>query len=410
MLNFMEWLFMEKKMSSSILYIGNFDLQDINAAGKRVLNNSFALERLGYSIFLIGKSLQKSKNNSQIKYGEKIFFTTFPNYNRLNFICYFFWLLKFLHKKKISPDVIIQYGSPSFSFFSVLIYIWGKINRIPIVVDIVEWHISMHNSFLFNILKNFDEWLTMFLFNRFSDGMIVISSFLLKYYEKKVKHIVIIPPLVEKYNKPYESSNEVKQIIYAGIPFRLGYLVKTKSQVKDRLDIIIKTISMLNKIKEKVQLHIYGMSREDYLLSFPSHKEIISYAKDSILFHGKKSMQYIQEITRKMDFSILLREKNRNTMSGFSTKIVESMSLGVPVITTDTSDLSKYIKHGENGFFVHIDNESVLQKEILDIIHISNDNLNTIKMNIYENKDFYYMRYVIPFKDFLSHVIKKKII
>lgn len=61
----------------------------------------------------------------------------------------------------------------------------------------------------------------------------------------------------------------------------------------------------------------------------------------------------IVKLSKKLFLKIFqrIREKTRKTMAGFPTKVVESMSLGTPVITTDASDLADYIKHGENEFW-----------------------------------------------------------
>ena len=42
-------------------------------------------------------------------------------------------------------------------------------------------------------------------------------------------------------------------------------------------------------------------------------------------------------------------------MLTFSTKIVESISNGVPVITNETSDICTYIKNSKNGIIINKD-------------------------------------------------------
>lgn len=49
------------------------------------------------------------------------------------------------------------------------------------------------------------------------------------------------------------------------------------------------------------------------------------------------------------DFSILLRPDERFTRAGFSTKFVESLSLGVPVMANLTGDIGTYLTDGQEG-------------------------------------------------------------
>ena len=53
-------------------------------------------------------------------------------------------------------------------------------------------------------------------------------------------------------------------------------------------------------------------------------------------------------------------------MAGFPTKVSESISLGIPVITNNTSDLKKYICNGVNGYM--IENEEDIRKLAQDIL------------------------------------------
>ena len=59
-----------------------------------------------------------------------------------------------------------------------------------------------------------------------------------------------------------------KNLIYVGIPFRLGTKIRKRSIMKDRLDI---AINLLLQAKEgiKFKFHIIGISREEYLLITP---------------------------------------------------------------------------------------------------------------------------------------------
>ena len=117
-------------------------------------------------------------------------------------------------------------------------------------------------------------------------------------------------------------------------------------------------------------------------------------------------MTEIQREINLSDFTILLREKNRATMAGFPTKVVESISCGTPVITTKTSDLETYIHEGYNGFFVNIENNSQLVEELTNILSQSQDLKRSMKSNCYEGKDFLPDRYISQFKQLLASITR----
>ena len=81
-------------------------------------------------------------------------------------------------------------------------------------------------------------------------------------------------------------------------------------------------------------------------------------------------------------------------MAGFPTKFSESISCGVPVITTQTSDLSDYLQDGITGFWLEKDIEKSVNKifKTKDI-----QNLKRMKKNINSNQ-FYYKNYVEKFE------------
>lgn len=106
-----------------------------------------------------------------------------------------------------------------------------------------------------------------------------------------------------------------------------------------------------------------------------------------------------------MDFSILLREKNRGTMAGFPTKIVESLSLGVPVITTETSDLKNYIQDGINGFIVDINDQIKLEDQLANIISMNKESITHMKNHIYSDKTFVAELYELQFSNFIDNVM-----
>ncbi len=382
----------------TVIYVGNFDRPDKSAAGKRVYGIAKILEKLGYNVYLLGK---ENLFEDKIIYSSNIFYYSFPKINILKPYSYLKWFEKFMLEKDIKPEFIIRYGSPSLAYFDFLLNKWCKKNKIPIIADVVDWLSSDGNNFIFNIIKTVDTFLEKAIFNKHCDGIIVISSYLLKYYKNYNDNAIIIPPLVSKM-KENTTKNKIIKFVYAGSPFRKGTYIKNVHKIKDRLDLCIFIISKISK-KYKVQLDIFGLTKEEFLQAFPTYENEAN--NSSIIFHGKRNMKEVQQYINTCDYSILLREINRATMAGFPTKIVESISCGTPVITTETSDLKKYIKNGENGYIVNIENKHVLIAEIEKICKYGSKNIMKMKMNCLEKEDFLYQKYIFDMNNFINRFL-----
>ena len=359
-----------KMKNDCILYIGNFDQCNRSAAGKRVYGNKLLLNNCGYNVKLVGKNVTNAKSI------EDEDFLYFPNYSTYCYKKYVRWLENYIKSRNINPICIIRYGSPSIALFDLELSKYCTRKDIPLVVDAVDWLNVDGGSILFKFVKKIDTWLEKAVLNKRADGIIVISKYLSNIYKAHSKTI-IIPPLIEK-TKENISTNEILKLVYAGCPFRKGIKINNIHSIKDRLDLVVETICEIEK-KSNVKLDIYGLTKEEYLVAFPDHKSILE-KDDSIRFYGTKPMAYVQNEISKADFTILLRERNRSTMAGFPTKIVESISLGTPVITTDTSDLKDYIENGKQGFFVDICNKDSLIEAMTEICNMDRSQIYEMKL------------------------------
>ncbi|WP_462392423.1 glycosyltransferase [Clostridium cadaveris] len=401
-------------MKKTVIYIGNFSFPLGNAAGKRVYANGKILKELGYEPIFIGMSNEVDKFrtlvNTKKKY-EGFIYYNFPYPNKsLDWINYkktFASLLEFLRETKIIDDLglVIYYGSPTLSFFNTRLIRFCKKQNIKVVTDCVDWLTVKTNNPLFNIIKWADNSYQKAYANKKADGVIAISKYLSNYYKKNGCKTVIIPPLSPINYGFVESSRinqDIKIITYAGLPFRKGQQVKDCNLLKDRID---KTISLLYEAKKegcKFLFNIYGFTREEYLVAIPKQKLYLDELGDSIQFHGPKPNEVVVEAVKKSDFTILIRDVNRDTMAGFPTKISESISCGTPVITTRTSDLDSYIIEGNNGFFLDMEDEEFNIKKIKEILNKDLKEIYKIKVYCNQNKVFYFKAFKTRFSEFLN--------
>ncbi|EKD94367.1 MAG: glycosyl transferase group 1, partial [uncultured bacterium] len=364
----------------TIIYIGNFSFPFGNASGKRVYANGQVLRTLGYKVLFIGvdnKVTQKSeiRDTEDEHDGFKYYNLPYPQ-NYIDWINYknaYIKLITFIKQERLLDNLefVILYGSPSLSLFNTKVHKFCKHNNIKVLTDCVDWLTTKTKNPIFNLIKWVDNTYQKAYVNNKVDGVIVISKYLEEYYKKFGKKTIIVPPLspIEfKFAELGDNLDTMKVITYAGQPFRIGKRITDLNTLKDRID---KTIVLLIRAKEKgceFIFNIYGFTKDEYLVAIPSQTDCIEKLGDSVFFHGLKSNEEVVKVILLSDFTILIRDINRDTAAGFPTKVSESISCGTPVITTKTSDLEKYIKEGYNGFFLDAKNEKNSISELVDIL------------------------------------------
>jgi glycosyltransferase involved in cell wall biosynthesis len=123
---------------------------------------------------------------------------------------------------------------------------------------------------------------------------------------------------------------------------------------------------------------------------------------DKICFHGNiKNDEAIIRIS-KADYSILFRDVNRSTTSGFPSKFVETISCGTPMVTTRTSDLHLYLEPSENGFFIGGNDDITIAKELSEIIKKSSESVFKMKKYCFKSNLFAYHNFVTQTKQFFD--------
>ena len=379
-----------------IVYVGNFDISNLNAAGKRVLNISKLLKKMGYKVVLIESTRKNGKKNKSIIDNDiELYSMDYPRN-----------IFGWMHYKKRYNEVVnildnynikymFFYGAPTISLFVSKMLKYNKINEIISISDIVDWlKVKFKNPFV-KLIKEIDNFYKRYL-NKKMDGLIVISTYLQNYYKKC--ETVLIPPLMEFNNSSFvnkSSDSNIKKIYYAGSPFKKGRKNIKSNNLKDRIDIIV---DLLMNSNNNFYLDIYGITKEDFLNAFPRFKDKLL---NNINFLGIVSNDLIVEKISDYDFSILFRNNSREANAGFSTKIAESLSLFVPIITNDTSDIKKYIKNGKNGFIIDIFDEEKALNQLNSILNLASNDINEMKKYCRNNQVFDLNNYENDVKKFL---------
>lgn len=375
----------------TILYIGGFELPDKNAAAHRVINNAKIFKKLGYKVVFIG--IEKNLEGdciSEIYKNYQGFDSWSVKYpvNTIHWISYLTNIeaVKMVYKKYSDIKLIIAYNYQAFALFRLMQFC--KKQNIKIAADCTEWYSTKGMNIIYKIIKGLDTFLRMRFIHKRLNGLILVSSYLENYYSK-IDCIVKIPPLVD--------IHECKWSFEGHIPGKCLKLVYTGSpgKNKDNIGIVIETLYQLRNNKN-YSLNIIGISKSDYLSQYSNHEKILDELSDKIKFHNRISHIESLAILRSSDFQIFIRDKSRLTEAGFPTKFVESVSLGIPVISTDNSDIGDYITDGVNGFLASNNLKMVLEK----VLYLSKKDIEYIK-GTFKKDVFDYRNYLQKVENWL---------
>jgi glycosyltransferase involved in cell wall biosynthesis len=412
---------MTKKINRNVVMIvGNFEFPDGNAAGKRVRGIGFILKELGYEPIFVGidKTLPANYNieeSHRAAYGMDAYALPYPKgiLGWLNYPRSFKKTIQIIEKIGASNVLaFIAYGNPSISALMNKYRLWSKRNDIFFIADCADWFQFSHKGFIHNIIKFIDtNFQKRYVFPR-ADGLIAISRFFFNFYGKLGCHMVMLPPVTdvrlckEKIKcslKKYDTNADSvrgKMFVYAGLPFWVSPNTVT-DRFKDRLDRSVELFYKIFKITDRFIFNIYGITREKYLIVLPQHQQMLAEMESHVIFHGNCQPSELEQRIIDADFSILHRDDNLVTRAGFPTKVSESISLGVPVITEKTSNIADYIIDGHNGFLITPENELDV---MLKIISFSDQAILKMKMNCIQDETFDYRKYVKSMGAFLQTV------
>jgi glycosyltransferase involved in cell wall biosynthesis len=402
----------------TILYVGNFGIPNRNAAGSRVLANGYILREMGYNVIFIGTSGKKAvrvpiSETYEIHHGFESF--KFPylkqGLDSIQYLKLFTEFITLIKDKGLENRIkaIIFYGSPTVSPWVSKVVNWCKKSEILAIEDCVDWLEINHGSMIFRLLKRLDYSYRKVYLNKQMDGVICISKFLEDYYSSKGKKTVLIPPLTLENTKTFNSNarnDDILRIVYAGVPFPVGRL-KKREHAKDRLDLAIKYLYLSYKEGINFQFNIYGITKEQYLNGLPEDEYMLNEMREVINFNGYQKAEIIDEKVSDADFTILIRDTNRGTNAGFSTKFVQSISCGTPVITTNTSDIAKYMKENIYGFILD-DNYQTAVEKLKIILSLPSSEIISMKKQCRDAGLFFYKNYKSEMNEFLSALETKQ--
>ena len=163
---------------------------------------------------------------------------------------------------------------------------------------------------------------------------------------------------------------------------------------KEKLDWLVRA---LYENRSTIELNIVGITQDVFVKCVP---ELADQITEHIHFYGYLPRNMCIEVLRKSDFAVIVRKRSKLTEYGFSSKICEAFSHGIPVIATNNSDNDLYIKNGVNGYVCEADYESV--KTLLSKIEtLKTDERVRMKQNLCAHNPLSVMHYFERFSAFI---------
>lgn len=370
----------------TIIYYGGFSLPDKSASANRVVSNAKIFSACGYSTVFIGAAESNDSFNGlrAVDGYENMFEYAHPESTKQ-------WLTHMLSVEYIEKtaeklgDVrkIILYNVPMFTLMKAKKVFSEK--NIEVCYDCTEWTRDTDGSLPKRLFKAFDEFLISNFAHKTADGMIAISRMMEKKY-KTGKKLVVLPPLVdtddEIWHQTPEKHDGIFEFCFAGIP----------DGKKESLDKVVEAFCAVDK--ENTRLRIIGITEEEFSRFYPD-SSVPANKRSRIIFMGTLSHSETIKYILGCDCYVFIRRSDRRNNAGFPTKFAESYTCGVPIITTDVSDVGEYIKNSGKGCLLKdMSTESIRNAMLYQI-----ENKTSIKT---VNTTFDYRSFIQLTKDWLQ--------
>jgi glycosyltransferase involved in cell wall biosynthesis len=333
----------------------------------RILQYATALAQRGDSVDVIALRRDKSLPAFEVFHGVNVFRIQYRTVNEKGILAYASRIARFFlrsswrlyrNQRHHPYDVVHVHNVPDFLVFTALSAKW---KRKPVILDIhdllPEFFASKfkirHGSFLFKFLTFIEEWSAAFATHViiandiWRDRLVARSS-----HAAKCSVVRNRPDLSIFQAEPAQKKKQDKFILT--YPGSLNW--------HQGLDIAIRAFASVAGQMPNAEFHIYGEgSARASLVELADQLGM----QDRIIFHDFLSSHAIAKVMAATDLAIEPKRANSAfSNEALSTKILEFMSLGVPVIACRTRIHAYYYDDSIVQYYEN-DNERELAEQIL---------------------------------------------
>ena len=325
------------KDKGTIIYLGNFELPDKGASAHRVMNNGKLFEALEYRTLFLGVSRDgRFDGIRQSKTDDRIYEQAYPYSTRqwLNRLVSTDDLLS-LAKQQKDLRLVILYNLPYITFKAVKKAF--KDTDVTVAFDCTEWSDYTDGSLPKRLYKRIDAGEIRKKLGKSCRDIIVVSKTMEEQY--RGNNLLRLPPLVDT-EDPIWHAPENKREGGFEFCFAAGTL-----ENKERADIMLRAFCELNL--PDAHMRVIGVTKEEFAEAYPQEKATADDGR--IIFTGRLSHEETVRAVASCDCYVFIRGDIRRNNAGFPTKFVEAYTCGVPIITTDVSDVAGYMTSDNKG-------------------------------------------------------------
>lgn len=357
---------------SKVLYISWSGLPE-TAAGIRVYQIAKVLREAGNEVIFLSLSQPTAGKQDEIEYDGFHYILKGQSKSKIKNVenifcgCTDFCVIKdtIITEK---PDTVIVYNEKERMTKKIVSFCHPL--GITVGADVTEWYeLSRSKKWNYVVAKNVDYRIRTM--DSKLDYIISISPFLTAYYQSHgCKNVIEIPPIIDCVKSEiWPTSHKIRHLVYAGSPAQKDLILPYLIAIKD-----------INNDQVKVVADIVGVTKEQVrtLLQIDNPEKI------GIIAYGRVPHEECVKVIEKADFSILFRENLRYAKAGFSTKLSESLSLGIPVLCNAVSGADEIIKDGFNGVKIEGCDSASIMKAIERILLLDEGSIDAMKQHAIE--------------------------
>lgn len=248
-------------------------------------------------------------------------------------------VIALLEKHAVSASDQIIFYTKNY-FYIRRIYRYALKKGIKTSMCITEWHQAFQYK---GGCLNPVYWLEKLGFEfgiPMSRRVLPISSYLEQHFRNKGCNTLCLPILADPPNMHMNEENTQKKMtrfIYAGNALK-----------KDAIYTIVQSFAALEQSELlQMEFHITGMKKKTVKSLTKKCGRELTKLNSFLYIHEWMEYEELIQLYNKMDFLILLREKNKVTISNFPSKVPEMMGYGVIPIVSKVGDYtSEYLSDG----------------------------------------------------------------
>lgn len=336
----------------NIIIAGTFPYPTGNASSAYISTVCKLLTSIGHEVTVIGcKYIKNNKEDDDGTYNG-ITYYNYPYYSQSKIKKYCFERLfprYVISKSKLEkkPDILFLYDCKV--SLSKPIVNYCENNGIKYGAFLAEWY-SKECFGAQTKKKDVENLVNIVPYNlKHAKIAILISTLLYKCFDDAGINSVWLPNIVDINDDKWQADSNVNKneklyIAYAGSP----------SVGKDEIGVILSALELLEeKRRTNTVINLYGIDNEQLKSLINAQRISEKVQNENVVCHGRVPQNDIPQKLRENHFTILIRESTLRNNAGFSTKMVESLACGVPMIATLTGDMDRYLKDSVNSVIVN---------------------------------------------------------